>query len=253
MNVGKRQSRLTRAPIVEAVLDIDCDIPAAKDLAALERDAQSFFGRAYPKFRTRYLQEHEIRHQEGTPTEMVVRRGLHALQFLLEDEKQLVQVRPQGYSFNRLAPYSTLDDYLPEIERTWRQFVELAAPAQVRQIRLRYINRILLPLSAGTVNLKHYLKFSPRIPDEDRFTLSDFLNQHSATEIESGNVVNTVLTCQAQESEFLPVIFDIEVASKASGVTTDWAWMLAKILELRALKNRVFRNTLTKRCISLFR
>ena len=44
-----------------------------------------------------------------------------------------------------------LDEYLPEIERTWRFFVELASPVQVRRIRLRYINRILLPLASGGV------------------------------------------------------------------------------------------------------
>ena len=73
---------------------------------------------------------------------MSVRRGIQALQFLHADEKQLVQVRAQGFSFNRLAPYTSLDDYLPEIERTWHLFVGLASPVQIRVVQLRYINRI---------------------------------------------------------------------------------------------------------------
>ena len=72
-----------------------------------------------------------------------------------------MQVRAQGFSFNRLAPYSGLDDYLPEIERTWSLYVDLASPVQIRAIRLRYINRILLPLAANTVDLDEYLKIGP--------------------------------------------------------------------------------------------
>lgn len=68
------------------------------------------------------------------------------LQFLKNDEKQLVQIRPQGYSFNRLAPYGGFDEYLPEIERAWRLFVDIVMPLQVKLIRLRYINRFLLPM-----------------------------------------------------------------------------------------------------------
>ncbi len=30
------------------------------------------------------------------------------MQFLTEDEKQLIQFRPNGFSFNRLAPYGSL-------------------------------------------------------------------------------------------------------------------------------------------------
>ena len=50
------------------------------------------------------------------------KRAIQSLQFLHEDEKQLVQVMAQGFSFNRLAPYTSLDDYLPVIQRTWELF-----------------------------------------------------------------------------------------------------------------------------------
>ena len=76
-----------------------------------------------------------------------IKHGVQALQFLQDDERQLVQVRVQGFSFNRLAPYTSLDDYLPEIKRTWGLYVDLVKPVQVRQIRVRYINRILLPMT----------------------------------------------------------------------------------------------------------
>jgi hypothetical protein len=54
---------------------------------------------------------------------------------------------PTPSSFNRLRPYSTLDDYLPEVERTWRVSRTRWA-SLVRRIR-PLINRILLPCRKG--------------------------------------------------------------------------------------------------------
>ena len=129
--------QLLKAPIIEAVLDIDCDLPPAFDLAALETSSRERFRDQYPKLRKLFMQEHTIQAKPDALPTMSVRHATQSLQFLHEDERQLVQVRAQGFSFNRLAPYTSLDSYLPEIERTWRLFVSIAAPVQIRTVRLR--------------------------------------------------------------------------------------------------------------------
>jgi len=245
--------KLTTAPIIEAVLDIDCDGPPGQEIGALEGPARDSFLDRYPQFRTQLLQEARIEQQPDGPVQFSARRGIQAFQFLQEDEKQLVQVRAQGFSFNRLAPYSSLDDYLPEIERTWRLFVGFASPVLVRALRLRYINRILLPLVDNRVELDHYLRIGPRLPDEEKLTLLGFLNQHAAVEAGTGNQVNIILTPQPRENGALPLIFDIE-ASRVEAIEPErWDALLAAMQSLRALKNRVFRNTLTEQCLELFR
>jgi len=252
MNMNEPSLSLSRAPIVEAVLDIDCDMPLAMEVAALENQARDLYRDQYPKFKTQFIQEHQIK-QEGTaPPDFSVRHRIQAFQFFQDDEKQLVQLRPQGFSFNRLAPYSGLDDYLPEIERTWRLFVGLAAPVQIRAIRLRYINRILLPMTAGRIELDDYLRFGPRVPDEVKLTLDGFLHQHSAVEASTGNRVNIVLTAQPKENDNLPVILDIEVFRFEDGEPNDWSSIYSRIQSLRNLKNLIFKNTLTARCLKLF-
>jgi uncharacterized protein (TIGR04255 family) len=177
--------QLPNPPIVEAVLDVDCDLPPGFDLAALEGVARARFQDRYPKLRPLVMQE--IALTAGGPPNMSTRLAVQALQFLNEDERQLVQVRANGFSFNRLAPYTSLDDYLPEIERTWRLYVDLVSPVQLRIIRLRYINRILVPMTANTVDLDEFLKIGPRLPDEKRLVLSGFLNQLAAIEKDSGH------------------------------------------------------------------
>jgi uncharacterized protein (TIGR04255 family) len=245
--------QLLKAPIIEAVLDIDCDLPPTFDLAALETRSRDLFGDRYPRFRKQLMQEHTIRAKGDEPPTMSVRHATQSLQFLQEDGKQLVQIRAQGFSFNRLAPYTTLDDYLPEIERTWRLFVSVAAPVQIRSVRLRYINRILLPMVGGRVKLEDYLKVCPRLPDEERLTFTGFLNQHTAVENGTGNQVVIILTTQSHENEMLPLILDIITTSNGPAEVENWAWLSATIQALRALKNSVFRNTLTEECLNLFR
>jgi uncharacterized protein (TIGR04255 family) len=243
--------QLRNPPIVEAVLDIDCDLPPGFDLAALEAASRAALRDQYPKFRTQVMQEHRIE-MNADALNTSTRRAVQALQFLHEDERQLVQVRANGFSFNRLAPYTTLNDYLPEIERTWHQYAGLASPIQIRVIRLRYINRILVPMTTPTVNLDEFLKIGPRLPDEENLTLSAFLIQQAAVEKGTGHEVNLVLTAQAPADENLPVILDITVASRVNAEPSDWPTVVATIAALRRLKNHVFQNTLTDKCIELF-
>lgn len=244
--------KLLKPPIIEAVLDIDCDMPPGREIATLEQLAFERLRDHYPKLRTARVQMHQIEAQGDKPPKMSVHHAIQGFQFLHQDEKQLVQFRAQGFSFNRLAPYTSLDEYLPEIERTWRLFISIAAPVQVRTVRLRYINRIRLPMPDSGVELEDYLKISPRLPDEDRLTFTGFLNQHTAVEKDTGNQINIVLTTQPPEDKMLPLIFDITVASNGPTDVENWSWLLAQVKALRALKNRVFRNTLTEQCLNLF-
>ena len=244
--------KLGNAPIIEAVLDIDCDMPSTMDLQVLDGTARQALGDQYPIAQRQFLSEHQINAGPDGPPSVTVRQGLQALQFLAQDRRQLIQIRPQGFSFNRLAPYSSLDDYLPEMERTWRLFVLLTAPIRVRMVRLRYINRIQLPMSDGKVDLDQYLKLAPRLPDEEKLTFVGFFNQHSSVEPATGNQVNIVFATQPPTASELPIILDIEAFKVIEAEPTEWQSIAATIASLRSLKNLVFANSLTPKCLSLF-
>jgi len=249
--MSEPELKLAKNPIVEAVVDIDCDMPPALDLTALEKPARAAYSDRYPKFRTVFVEQHRIEAKGTEPSVHSADRAIQALQFLHDNERQLVQVRTQGFSFNRLTPYTSLDDYLPEIERTWRLFLDIATPVQVRIVRLRYINRILLPMTEQKVELEVYLRASPRLAD-DTLVLTGFLHQYAAAEPGTGHEVNVVLTAQPPDGGVLPVILDNCVGTAAKGNPIDWLGILGKIQSLRLLKNRIFRNTLTEQCLNLF-
>ena len=246
------RSILGAPPIVEAVVDIDCDVPAPADIDALAAAAAAALVDGYPTARRRLLSEHQLSAVPGQPVAVTSRQGLQALQYASLDEKQIVQFRLNGFSFNRLAPYSSFDDYLPEIERTWRLFVDISRPVLCRVIRLRFINRIALPLTDGRVEIDDYLKLAPRLADEKRLTFVGFFNQHSVEETATGNQANIVFATQPVEQDRLPLIFDIEAFKVGDCEPSDWNTISGRIASLRALKNLVFRNSLSDTCLNLF-
>ena len=105
--MNELQLSLTTAPIIEAVVDIDCDMPTQSDVDALDVAARAALADRYPTPRRRMLSEHQISAAPNQPMAVTSREGLQALQYFSADEKQLIQFRPAGFSFNRLAPYTS--------------------------------------------------------------------------------------------------------------------------------------------------
>ena len=243
---------LPRPPIVEAVVDFDCDLPPGFDLKALGESAREKFADLYPSMLPRLMQE--LRLQIGTdgPSDPLTSHGLEAFVFSQSDRKQLVQVRRSGFSFNRLSPYTGLDVYLAEVQRVWRLYCEIARPIRVRTLRLRYINRIDVPLTGGQVDLDKYLTLQNMLVDDQHMTLTGFLSQYSAVERETGHQVSVILTAQNPEGDKLPIIFDNAAAANVELDPADWQGLSQTLTALRDLKNRVFFGTVKQPCLDLF-
>jgi uncharacterized protein (TIGR04255 family) len=239
---------LKSPPIVEAVLDIECDFAPGQSFVGLEKAAAARFCDCYPKSRKQFKIEPNSAKPVGDDVPSV-----SAYLFLRDDEKQLVQLRENGYAFNRLAPYGSFDDYLPEIRRTWGIYLELAAPILIRVVKLRYINRIMLPFVSPNLDLDTYFNVGPRMPDEERYSVAGFLNLNQLIEKETGHRITTVLAAGQWEGNKLPVLFDNTVFARIDAPPSDWQSLKATIQSLRKLKNRVFADTLTDKCLSLFR
>jgi uncharacterized protein (TIGR04255 family) len=237
---------------VEAVIDIDCDLPPNPNVDALDAAGKAAYGDHYPRAQRRMFNAHQAVMLPGQPPQFTSSEGWQAHQYLTDDGKQLLQVRPNGFSFNRLALYSSLDGYLPEIERTWRLFVGLAHPLVCRSVRMRYINRIELPLADGRADLEKFLTSPPRLADEQRLQLTGFFEQQTLVESATGHQAIVVRTSQLPIADHLPMIFDITVMAPGDVEPSDWLAISGRITQLRNLKNLIFRNALTDRCLQLF-
>jgi uncharacterized protein (TIGR04255 family) len=248
--------KLSKPPIVEVVLDIECDMAPTFNLASIADLFRTTFSADYPIFRTVSQNEHQIEEKSDRSPLLRTKHSIFAFQALQADEKLVVQIRPNGFSFNRLAPYTTLDDYFPAMEKAWRLFVRIVFPIQIRLIRLCYINRILLPLKAEGiekfVQLDQYLKTRPSSPEKDPLLLIGFFDQQAVVDKATENQAEFVLTTDQPQKETLPIIFNITGSSRERINPNDWIKVLNKIGQLRSLNNRIFRNTLTEQCLNLF-
>ncbi len=244
--------KLTRPPIVEAVIDFDCDLPEGWRLQDVAPAAHGIYAQQYPKARTRFRQRQTLSFSSTSAPEITEDHDLVAYMFLSEDEGKIVQVRSDGLSFNKMAPYGGFDDYVPEIQWAWDQFLRLAKPLLVRNVHLRYINRILLPQGDSRQSLEGYLELGPRLPDEYEFELGGFLAQYAALERGTDNRVTVSLATQAPEGNTLPVVLDIEAAHPGEIEPNDWDTLLNTLRSLRAAKNRAFAGALKKEALELF-
>jgi len=195
--------KLARPPIVEAIVDFDCDVPPNVDLKSLEQSARETFHEHYPDAQPRYLQEVRVATGQDGAFNSSLQRSLQAWMFRASDGTQLVQVRQSGFSFNRLAPYAGFDMCLPLIEEAWRRYCDLVKPIVVREIRLRYINRISLPMDrVENEGLESFLAVDATPPTETKLVRSGFLTQYQASDPETCFRAAVVLASQPASREW---------------------------------------------------
>ena len=246
--------RLTHAPIIEAVLDLHCELASNMDKKAFGELFKKTTGTRYPQQRTIHIHQQNIEFKEGEITSSQGIPSLKGYQHISLDGKQIVQTRFDGFSFNRLAPYSTLDEYLPEIYQCWSEYCEIAKPIRVRRIGLRYINRFLLPLKNGQVSLSQYLKNSPKVPAgiDLKLSIGNLTHFNNVFDAETKNQANIILATQPVNDLKLPVILDIDTFVESDLQVDNWEVIKLKIESLRNLKNALFSFNLKPKCRRLF-
>lgn len=244
---------LRNAPIVEMVLDIDCDLGPHFDVVTAAAAIRPRFAQRYPIETKQYAENYLIEQSEQGTQISPSAREVQSVRFHSHDRTQLVQVRASGYSFNRLAPYEGFDALRAEVTDTWTHYRGVVAPLAIRRVSLRYINRIVIPHENRRLDLKQYFRTGPRLPTQGLVS-TGFLLQNRAVDSTTGHDVVTVLASEGDLGAS-PFAFILDVTVSASVVMpTDEDALLWHTLEhLRTLKNAVFRRTVTPQCLLLFR
>ncbi len=249
MNVQKL-APLTNPPIIEAVLDIDCDFPTGTEFKVLIERAKSSYDEDYPHLEYEKLFENKFQITGETVERQSSRNEVRCIRFFKEDRKQIVQIRKEGFSFNRLTPYTTLQDYLQEIEKCWLLYCNFSKPVSIKEIKLRYINKLHIQTDGKNCNLDEYLSTGPKSPDPDNLSFTGFVQQHFLFDKATKHQASVILISQPSEKNSIPVILDITaIASNFNLDPLDWNSILEKIQELRKLINNIFYKMVTEKCL----
>ena len=92
--------------------------------------------------------------------------GLRGYSFFGADSKEIVQFRIDGFTFNRLAPYVSWEDMYSKAAAAWQHYRLGLPDAKVTRLATRFLNRILLPINQGQVELDDYFNVGAKDPHD---------------------------------------------------------------------------------------
>ncbi|MDX2066123.1 MAG: TIGR04255 family protein [Fimbriimonadaceae bacterium] len=239
---------LAKAPIVEAVIDLDCDLGPQFDVQSVLTAATDAFGNEYPKMEKQWVHEIQVKYNEnetvqsGLPT-------LNALRFWSLDGKQLVQVRRQGFSFNRLTPYTNLDDYIPHVKGLWDTFRSFVPVRSVLQLSLRYINHIDPGIEPGSLwELSDYFTIARSNAWNDSVKINSFLINYAGRSDLHHAGFQVVLSSSAASG----AILDLAVYQELGIEPENWDAIIEAVKTLRLFKNELFKEAITEKCLQMY-
>lgn len=237
-----------RAPITEALIDIRVTLPERITVADLARvDIGDDVG--YPQRRNQFAGEAHIAigEQLGAST-----RQTHVgYAFVSSDERQIVQVRLDGFTFSRLAPYDRWETFREEAHRLWTLYRSVAEPVGIIRVAVRYINRLDLPLPME--DLTDYLRTVPEVSSDLPQGLGSYLMQLEIPQEDMGaSVLLNEALLQSPDIDTASVLLDIDLFRPLeASIAEEELWDLLD--QFRVRKNEVFEACITERTRELFR
>lgn len=233
-----RQRHLRNAPITEALIDIRAT-PSKVDQLDVLRSLVAAVGQDYPEvserrgFNVSLVLGGASASQASTPEPM--RDGYLCRS---KDGRSVVQFRNDGFTFNRLRPYTRWEQILPEALRLWRLYSAALAP-QIFRIAVRYINQLEIPSSS--THLEEYLTAPPKAPRRPSQEVTAFFSRVVIQDKATGAMAFLIQARDPSLSASSDVlILDIDAFKSAEGVRLSDEDVEPTLDQLRQMKNFLF-------------
>lgn len=230
----------SRAPITEAIIDLRVTLPeqfTVEDLADIHFLIKDRFPTKEP------IHTGSLTFQTGPSIKIDASREQHGFLFRSEDGLKIFQAKLSGFTFNRLAPYTTWEDFRSDARRLWEIYKSVCKPSSVVRVAVRFINRLDLP--GPVVDFKHYLQTLPEIAPNLPQGLSGFFMQLQIPQedLNSMLIINEAFT-PSTSPEIVSVILDFDLFREQVWQSNDEGiWKFLE--ELRHRKNLVFEESIT--------
>lgn len=238
------------APITEALLDIRAVLPQEIDLKKLLA-FQDSIKEIFPEKQERVSFEAGFQiSQEGT-TILPTSKKPDGYFFRSSIENKIVQVRLDGFTFNKLKPYGKWQVFRDEARELWELYCQTANPFKITRLGLRYINRIEIPLPIS--DFKEYILTTPEIAPKLPQALEHFFIQ---LVIPNPDILAKAIITQTMQppvnNQILPLILDIDVFHEAEyPVDKPEIWDVFE--KLCIFKNEIFFSSITDKAKELFK
>ncbi len=164
-------------------------------------------------------------------------------------ESEIVQFRTDGFTFSKVARYTTWDAVFGEAFRLWNVYLAVAKPVQLTRIAVRYINRMQV---GGNQKIGDFLEAPPFLPQPVSSTVLDFLSRvHIADQKRDA----AAIVVQALEPQIDPNLMSlyIDIDAYHLGTLDPEDPSLREIFQrLRELKNEIFYASVTEMAVEKY-
>jgi len=154
--------RYRKPPVVEALCEIYLTDSVWDD--TVPGQFYDWVKQDFPVKRQREIQEGQISFSTAGEAAAGVRRLAPWVQFVTESEDRMIQLARDLLVVNQLRPYPHFEYWEPAIYSALEVYRELAKPAAVARLGVRYINRVVIP--ERPLRMQDYFTLYPRLPQE---------------------------------------------------------------------------------------
>lgn len=249
-----RPRHLPQAPITEALVDIRVKADPAFRTESFEKVKQELKDSHPVATAQRGLEASISMAPGGQPMPATRDLGLRGYLFKSSDGLEIVQFRVDGFTFNRLKPYTSWDDIYPKAMRYWSVYQDVARPEDVTRLALRYINR--LPLPKDNVDFDDLMLAPPPVPRTLPQSISKFLTRVTIHD-EDADVaahITQALEPDADRNHWnLLLDIDAYVDTEIPGIGTSTEPAVTSwFRKLHTFKNRIFFESVTDEALEAF-
>ncbi len=237
-------------PITEALLDIRVTLTSDFDVSNFEKFYKAIRSE-FPNKQTNTRWETAFQLKKGEKPVVTSKDSTNGFLYKTSDGGKIVQARVDGFTFNKLKPYSNWDTFNKEARKLWELYVNITKPVNITRVALRYINLVEIPLPIK--DFKDYFLTGPEVAPGLPQGLSEFFIRLVVPDPATHNVaIITETVDQSKLNEkILPLIFDIDVF-RLMNITADDKRLWEIFESLRMYKDKVFMSSFTDKAKELF-
>ncbi|MFH1857210.1 MAG: TIGR04255 family protein [Candidatus Omnitrophota bacterium] len=249
INLSEDFTHLSKAPIVEAVIDIRITPKNILD----EHAAFPFFKERlsdYSKQENMNAKSLQIEVGKERNAPVVKDLGFVGTKVSSTSEPYIAQFYKEAFIFSRLSPYNEWKIFMAEAIRLWGLYCELVEPEEILRIGVRFINKI--DVIESQIELSNYYE---NAPDSIKNTVWPILNYmhkdtYQPTPIYIVNIIKTVK--HISDKSIAGLILDIDVImNKKFG--NDLKKITDHLIYMKWLKNKAFFNSIKPNIIERYK
>ena len=230
----------SRAPITEAIIDLKVTLPENFPVNKFT----DIHARISDRFPTKEpIHTGSLLFQAGPSIKIDASQQQNGFLFRSKDSLSIFQATLSGFTFNRLAPYKTWEDFRGKARYLWEIYQDVCKPSSVTRAAVRFINRLDLP--GPILDFKEYLRTVPEVSPDLPQGLSGFFMQLQIPQedLNCMLIINEAFT-QPTSPEVVSVILDIDLFREHIWQSNDEdIWRFLE--KLRDRKNLAFEASIT--------